>query len=554
MKNHYVEGTAKKKAVAKPVRKAYGKRTVPQSQPARKDMVANNAGGFTFALDSWDRLQRFLILGSESGTYYVGKETLLKDNLSVVKECIKADGKRAVQMALDVSLAGRAPKNDPALLVHALASVEGDLEARKYAYSTLTKIARIGTHLFHWAHFRDSYGGWGAGTKKAVSTWYLEKDIAQLQYQVLKYQQRDGWSHADLIKLAHPAGTKEYAKLFDYLVHGTVPKTKAFTKLRATLALKELDANVKKDVAEAIRLIESEGLTFEMIPTEFHAVPEVWQALLPNTPVTATIRNLGRLTSMGLLTSGSAETKAVIEKITDVEALVKGRVHPLNVLFAMSTYKSGHGLKGSLTWSAVPKIVDALDEAFYASFGSVETSGKRIMLALDVSGSMGMGYIAGTSITPREATAALAMVTARVESDYSIFGFSDTFRELDITPKQRLDAVIRKIDNLPFARTDCALPMLHATDNGLDVDAFVIYTDNETWAGRVHPHKALQDYRKKTGIPAKMIVVGMTATGFTIADPKDAGMLDVVGFDTSVPNIMADFIGQAEEKKIIRRK
>jgi 60 kDa SS-A/Ro ribonucleoprotein len=320
------------------------------------------------------------------------------------------------------------------------------------------------------------------------------------------------------------------------------------------LALKELDANVKKDVAEAIRLIESEGLTFEMIPTEFHAVPEVWQALLPNTPVTATIRNLGRLTSMGLLTSGSAETKAVIEKITDVEALVKGRVHPLNVLFAMSTYKSGHGLKGSLTWSAVPKIVDALDEAFYASFGSVETSGKRIMLALDVSGSMGMGYIAGTSITPREATAALAMVTARVESDYSIFGFSDTFRELDITPKQRLDAVIRKIDNLPFARTDCALPMLHATDNGLDVDAFVIYTDNETWAGRVHPHKALQDYRKKTGIPAKMIVVGMTATGFTIADPKDAGMLDVVGFDTSVPNIMADFIGQAEEKKIIRRK
>jgi 60 kDa SS-A/Ro ribonucleoprotein len=36
-------------------------------------------------------------------------------------------------------------------------------------------------------------------------------------------------------------------------------------------------------------------------------------------------------------------------------------------------------------------------------------------------------------------------------------------------------------------------------------------------------------------------VVGMTATEFTIADPSDAGMLDVVGFDAAAPAVMADF-------------
>ena len=46
------------------------------------------------------------------------------------------------------------------------------------------------------------------------------------------------------------------------------------------------------------------------------------------------------------------------------------------------------------------------------------------------------------------------------------------------------------------------------------------------------------------GIPAKMIVVGMTSNGFSIADPDDAGMLDVVGFDTAVPQIMSDFVAQ----------
>ena len=39
----------------------------------------------------------------------------------------------------------------------------------------------------------------------------------------------------------------------------------------------------------------------------------------------------------------------------------------------------------------------------------------------------------------------------------------------------------------------------------------------------------------------KMVVVGMTSSEFTIADPDDAGMLDVVGFDASAPRVISDF-------------
>ena len=56
-----------------------------------------------------------------------------------------------------------------------------------------------------------------------------------------------------------------------------------------------------------------------------------------------------------------------------------------------------------------------------------------------------------------------------------------------------------------------------------------------------NPHEALRMYRKQTGINARLIVVGMTATEFTIADPTDPGMLDVVGFDTAAPSLIADF-------------
>ncbi len=223
----------------------------------------------------------------------------------------------------------------------------------------------------------------------------------------------------------------------------------------------------------------------------------------------------------------------------------------------MLTYQAGRGERGKHTWTPVPAIVDALDRAFYASFGNVESTGKRWLLALDVSGSMDSGSIAGVpGLTPRIATAALALVTAAVEPLHQFVaftangmcarssmhaGYPSGITPLTISPRQRLDDVASAMRQLPMGGTDCALPMLYATEKRIAVDMFVILTDCETWHGSIHPCQALQQYRKAMNIPAKMAVVGMTSTGFTIADPGDGGMLDVVGFDTAAPQLMADF-------------
>ena len=90
-------------------------------------------------------------------------------------------------------------------------------------------------------------------------------------------------------------------------------------------------------------------------------------------------------------------------------------------------------------------------------------------------------------------------------------------------PRQRLSDAIKAVSDLPFGGTDCALPTLYALDKKLSVDTFIVYTDNETWAGQIHPHEALRRYRERTGIDAKLIVVGMTATRFSIADPSVRG-------------------------------
>ena len=154
----------------------------------------------------------------------------------------------------------------------------------------------------------------------------------------------------------------------------------------------------------------------------------------------------------------------------------------------------------------------------------------------------------------REASAAMALVTAATEPNHLFTAFTagnnpsrwgpqlgSGLSTLDLSPRQRLDDVVRRIRELRFGGTDCALPMLEALRHRWPIDLFVVYTDSETWAGRVHPAQALRQYRERMGIPARLVVVGMASNGFSIADPEDAGMLDVAGFDTATPAVIADF-------------
>src|SRR5205814_1153060 len=125
--------------------------------------------------------------------------------------------------------------------------------------------------------------------------------------------------------------------------------------------------------------------------------------------------------------------------------------------------------KGSLTWKPVSQIIDALDAAFYATFQNVEPCGKPMLLALDVSGSMDGSMIAGSCLSAREASAAMALVTAATEPEYHIMGFSNRFMPLNIAPRMRLDDVVKRISNLPFEGTDCSLPMVWAREHKVNV-------------------------------------------------------------------------------------
>jgi len=551
---------------------------VPQTEPLDSRQTQNNAGGFVYQLDDWARLERFLILGSDAPTYYQKAQKLTKENAACVERCYVADPVRTIAHIVDISTEGRAPKNDPAIFALAIGACHKDMNTRQMALAAMPKVCRIGTHLFQFVVMCKALGrGDGRAFKRAIANWYDDKPVDKLAYQLIKYRSRENLTHKFLLRLSHPKSDHSGKTDYKYIPKGEFRRiwylnffhSKGFVPREVhvckgardeqspraalyrwacgkdyhlaklpTIVCAHLDAmRVSAGIPEMVRQYK---LPWEALPTECLKDPDIWKAMLPDMGLTALIRNLGTMTELGTLEPFHSDVNLTCTRLTDQDQLRKARIHPFNVLVALVVYRSGASVRGKRSWQPIPRIVDALDEAFYLAFKNVVPTGKRTLIGIDVSGSMS-SQMMDSPLEVCEGAAAMAMVTMRAEKNWHVMAFDQGMRELPISAGSSLADVLKHTRNINDGRTDCALPMLTALKNNWEVDVFQVLTDNETWAGRVHPIAALREYRKKTGINAKLVVIGMTSTGFSIADPQDGGCLDCVGFDTSTPSVIADF-------------
>lgn len=571
--------------------------------------------------------------------------------------------------------------------------------------------------------------GIGRGIRRVFGEYFYSRTGIEIANLITKYQNREGWTIKDVLTLIHinPSQMKDdggrlaieqvFKTKEDFEpILAAAPPTAEPTKTFIN-AIKEIHTIVlrsttttQEELDRIVHLINQVGLCREQLPSQLFKHKKVWEALLTNKgangkgkgmPLTALIRNLGKLSTaaIGIITpSMSPSVKHICDRITDAHDIKRTRIHPYNILVALLTYQKGQGDKGSLIWHPNPQIIAALDKAFKLAFQNITPTGKRIKIALDVSGSMSSAFCTGSPVvncatasiammmmtlyvenqrggaSPNDASSAplaapgalppparsgatplwktiqlpdgrtlyentktnechlgvappngassallagggnapgaqnknvvpplggglpqykdtkkyighpdaIAAAAAEASSSYrppfggrsspsylpelypppaipsnvTICAFSNTIIDLTNAIVGYMDATIDpatglptmsiadalSLVNLPFSSTDCALPMVRALENKEKVDAFVIYTDNETYMGKIHPQVALEQYRAAMGIDAKLIVVGMTSNCLTIADPKDLNTLNLAGFDTATPRIINDFI------------
>ena len=747
---------AAKAMTAQAAQAAVIRNAVPQWFRIDPDQVPNNAGGFVWQISDREQVIRYLIIGSEGGNYYQTPQQVSSTAASCVLRMTRTPDnfKWLIGTIRDVSISGRAAKQEPTLLALATAIVFAPTPTTKTeALNAVKDCVRILTHMYLLIGYIKIFSkaghptltvaggrnpppvtgsGIGRGIRRVFGEYFYSRSGIEIANLITKYQNREGWTIKDVLTLIHinPSqmkddggrlaiehvfNTKEdFEQILAAAPPSTEPTKTLFNAIKEihTIVLRSSSAQ-QQELDRIAHLINQVGLCREQLPSQLFKHKKVWEALLlskgangkgKGMPLTALIRNLGKLSTaeIGIITPTTtpfpSSVTAICDRITDAQDIKHSRIHPYTILVAMLTYQNGQGDKGSLKWTPNTQVIAALDKAFKLAFQNITPTGKRIKIALDVSGSMSSAFCTGSpvvncatgsvammittlyaerrtasaaepvaggqtplwktiqlpdgrtlyentktnecqftkpaslasgGIAPGAATRAKlaplggatplpplgggtpggtpgatpggtpqykatkkylglpedqpAAAATRSSSSYSYYGyntlpppaylpelypppatpsnvticaFSNTLTDLTNAIVGYMDATADpatglptmtiadalSLVNLPFSATDCSLPMIHALKNKEPVDAFVIYTDSETYMGKIHPQAALEEYRQATGIDAKLIVVGMTSNCLTIADPKDINTLKLAGFDTATPRLINDFI------------
>jgi 60 kDa SS-A/Ro ribonucleoprotein len=505
------------------------------------DMSNNNGGGVSFVLSKWSALDRFLNLGADSGTFYLSAKKHQYNNYNTILDCIKTDGVRVVKTLTEVSVNGLAHKNDHAIFALALCFTHGDAVTKNAASVSLNKVCRTGYHILMFSQFIKGLRGYGNAVRKAINNWYLTKSSSDLAFQISKYKNREGWTHRDVFRLTHPKfSLTEHNQIAQWAMDLKDASEYQNSKDEGLQLLWAVDKSKTCDSKELAALIKEYNLQREHISTEHLNDLTIQEIMLPNLGATALIRNLGNMSKSGLLKPLSKASKFVISKLNDDQFLRKGKIHPLSLYIAAKTYSSGRGLLGSGSWNVDPNVAASIEKAFYHSFNFVEPTNKNYFFGLDVSGSM-TSTIGGTIVSCHEVATIIGLTMTKVEPYTFIGGFSNNFIDLGISSNDSLSSALSKTYRSNFGSTNPGSAIEYAINNKIDVDTFVFITDNEVNTGS-HPSQVLAKYRQTMNKPnCKMIVVGLTATNFSIADPNDPLMLDIAGFSPDITTIITNF-------------
>jgi 60 kDa SS-A/Ro ribonucleoprotein len=517
---------------------------VPMSSTVKANnrQTPNHMGSMTYQIPPMEAFKRFLIIGTESNTLYASSTEMTKGAMAIAEHVAQTDGLNMVNIIRDISTRRVAVKNDPAIYSLAAAMTHGNVATKQAASLCMNEVVRTGTDLFTFIQFVKSMRGFGRSVRTAISNWYNMKDAESLSYQLAKYRQRNGWTHMDVLRLAHVTPGEGYVQsAFQWLKNpNDYPTEEAIEERLNFIVHYENLKRMTTPSGVAQYISQYPNVPWEIVPTQFLKDSEVWASMLPTLPMNALMRNLGRMSSIGVF-DNTRNVEVVEGKLSDSELIRKSGLHPVKSMIAYKTYVSGHGDKGSLSWNVNHRISDAIDKAIHYGFSLATPTGKRICLALDVSGSMGSGECAGINLMPAEVSALMSRTLVTSEKDAYVMAFTSELIPLHIHKDMSFRQVMAQVQRSDWGYTNISAPIEWSIQTGTDVDAFVIITDNDVNGGN-NVSDSLSRHRAKFGHRTKLMVMATTTTTRSVADPHDPDQLDVSGFSADVPQAMSSFI------------
>jgi 60 kDa SS-A/Ro ribonucleoprotein len=442
-------------------------------------VVTNHEGYPAFTASDEQRYVQTLLTNTLGNTFYVSQKDLLEESKMHHARMV-AVAPEFVAKALVYARNKGYMRTQPVYGLACLVAYKGDAKEverrRKIAASIFGEIIQTPNDLYDFVTLAGTLGCKlnSRGLKKMVTTWLNAK---MNEYWAIKYgANKEEVSLRKVLRHFHPAHTELY-RYMRAKKGGFEANLAELPKIRAFEALK-----VASTDAEKVKAIQEGGLPHEVATAFAGTSTDVWNAIVPNLPIFALLKNLATLERHGVLEANRARIEGML---TSEVQIAKSKIFPYRYAKAMEHVQA--------SW-----LQDALRVAVEKSFVNVPPLAGKTVVFLDVSGSMEGDRIKQSSL--------FAMSVMKQAADSRLFLFSMGTQEFKFS---RIDSLLTQANSITAnGGTDTSSPLRKLLAEKCNVDNIVLITDEQQNQGAPF-NQVLEQYRRSVNAEVKLFIINV---------------------------------------------
>lgn len=420
---------------------------------ARPNAV-NEAGGMAYRRDRFELMAQLAITGCLNGVFYASAKTQLDE---LLKACAQVDAAFIAKVAIYARKHGYM-KDTPAVLL-AVLSVRDSRLFRETFNDVIDNARMLRSFVQVMRSGMVGRKSLGSAPKQMVQQWIAARDPEAL----FRDSVGQSPSMADVIRMVHPRPkSDQQAAVFAYLT-GRAGKRDLLPPLaKQYLAFKE---------GKSAKL---PGVPFQML-TALNLSSHDWKRIAMNAKWQMTRMNLNTFERHGLFESAKLTTQ-VARRLANPALVSRAKVFPYQLMVAAK----------QLDAKIPASIRAALEKAMQVALENVPKLDARIVIAIDVSGSMhspATGWRKGSTSVVRcvDVAALFACAVAARNRQTKVLAFDTNVYRFEIGSQGVIDAAAR-LARHGGGGTNCGLPLAMLNKQRARADLVVYFSDNESWA------------------------------------------------------------------------
>ncbi|WP_018633567.1 vWA domain-containing protein [Neomegalonema perideroedes] len=496
--------------------------------------VVNEAGGRAYALTPRQALAQYAATGTLASGFYADAEAQLKNTLALAHA---ADAEFLAKTAVYAFERGNM-KDMPALLL-AVLSQKGDPESGELFEKAFKRVARNGKMLRNFVQIMRSgqtgRSSLGSRPKRLIRDWI---DAAS-PVEILRASVGADPSLADVVKMVHPKPqTPERAALYGWLIgrpydFGALPQV-----------VKDFEG-FKREISGPVP-----DVPFQML-TSLPLKKAHWAQIARKAGWQMLRQNLNAFARYGLFQE-KGFTAMIAGRLSDRAEIRRTRLMPYQLMTTLDNVSPQVPLE----------VRKALNAALNVSLQNVPRFAGRIVVAPDVSGSMGSpvtGWRKGSTTVTRCVDVAGLMAAAflRANPETLILPFDHQVHQVDFGREAGIFETAKRLASYGGGGTNMAAPMEELLKRKAKFDLLIFVSDNESWInGRSGPYPTaamtIWSKLKQINPEAKMVCLDLQPSATT--QMKNApDVLNLGGFSDQVFDVIASFAGSEDADHWVSR-